>query len=131
MDIQKKLVDNYKKKDKGNVTLICDSHEYVDNYIKEDINCAMYNLGYCPGENKEITTRSQSTLLSISKMLQLLKSGGLITIAIYVGHNEGKKEESIILNYLETLPKDKYGVMLHEYINRSADSPRLAVIEKK
>ena len=64
-------------------------------------------------------------------MLRLLKSGGLITIGIYVGYNEGKKEEGIILDYLRTLPKDKYGVMIHEYINRSATSPKLAVIEKK
>ncbi len=131
MDIQRKLVESYKEKAKENVTLICDSHEYINKYIKEDINCAMYNLGYCPGENKEITTKSQSTLLSISNTLSLLKSGGLITIGIYVGHNEGKKEESIIIDYLRKLPKDKFGVMLHEYINRSATSPRLAVIEKK
>ena len=131
MDIQKKLIDAYMKKEKENVTLICDSHEFIDKYVKENINCVMYNLGYCPGEDKEITTRAQSTLISIKKALSLLKSGGIITIAIYVGHDEGKNEKSVILDYLRTLPKDTYGVMLHEYINRSNISPKLAVIEKK
>ncbi|WP_426349408.1 tRNA (mnm(5)s(2)U34)-methyltransferase [Alloiococcus sp. CFN-8] len=131
MDIQKKLVDAYMKKEKEQVVLLCDTHDKLDQYVKEEINCAMYNLGYCPGEDKEITTMAQSTLVSIKKALSLLKSGGIITIAIYVGHDEGKNEKSVILDYLRTLPKDTYGVMLHEYINRSAISPKLAVIEKK
>ena len=54
-----------------------------------------------------------------------------MAIAIYRGHNEGKEEESCIIQYLRNLPKNKFGVMLHECINRSDKSPLLVIVEKK
>ena len=121
MDIQQKLIDDYKKKkgDEG-VSLYCLSHDAVDTIIHEKIDCAIYNLGYCPGGD----------IGSLRKVLELLNPGGIITIGIYVGHNEGKNEETFIMKYLENLPKKQYGVMVHQYINRSLLSPKLIVIEK-
>lgn len=54
-----------------------------------------------------------------------------MTICIYKGHDEGKKEESCILEYIKTLPKNKFGVMSHSYLNRNKTAPSLIVIEKK
>ena len=54
-----------------------------------------------------------------------------MTIAIYRGHSEGKNEENFIMEYVRNLPKNIYGVMLHEYLNRAKSAPLLIVIEKK
>ena len=91
----------------------------------------MYNLGFLPGGDKEITTLHNTSLESIKEGLKILNSGGLMTICIYRGHYEGKIEESCILEYLKNLPKNKFGVMVQSYLNREDISPLLVVIEKK
>ena len=109
-----------------------DSHHKFDEYVIEDkVNCIMYNLGFLPGSNKEITTLAKTTMKSIEAGLELLDSNGIMTIAIYRGHSEGKNEENFIMEYVRNLPKNIYGVMLHEYLNRAKSAPLLIVIEKK
>lgn len=130
-DIQETACDNYLLKKKTNVTLINDSHHKFLEYIKEEVDCIMYNLGFLPGGNKEITTLHKTSLESITCGLNILKSGGIMTICIYRGHYEGKIEESCILYFLQDLNKREYGVMLHSYLNRDLKAPMLAVIEKK
>lgn len=130
-DIQSTAIENYAKKNKENVILINDSHENITTYIKEDIDVAMFNLGFLPGGDKSITTKSESTIKSINSTLELLRSGGIITIAVYVGHDEGKKESVELLTFISQLPKDIFGVMTHRFVNRNDNAPFLIVIEKK
>lgn len=130
-DVQEEVCINYNEKRKSNVKVINDSHHLFRLYIKEPVDCIMYNLGFLPGGNKEITTLHKTSLESIKTGLEILNSGGIMTICIYRGHNEGKIEETCILEYLKTLPKNSYGVMIQSYLNRQDISPLLAVIEKK
>ncbi|MCR4943293.1 MAG: class I SAM-dependent methyltransferase [Clostridium sp.] len=130
-DIQKQACDNYIEKNIQNVTVINDSHSNFEEYIKEEVDCIMYNLGFLPGGDKTITTMHKSSLKSIKDGLELLASGGIMTICIYTGHDEGKKEESCIMEFLRELPKNKFGVMEHRFINRKNNPPALVVVEKK
>lgn len=130
-DIQLNAVETYKKKSKENTILINDSHENFNVYINGEIDCLVYNLGFLPGGNKSLTTKASSTITSLSCGLSKLKKGGLVTIAVYKGHEEGKKEEAEIMNFAKNLPKDKYAVMLHSFVNRDINAPVLVVIEKK
>lgn len=130
-DIQKEACINYIDKKKDNVNIINDSHHLFKSYINEPVDCIMYNLGFLPGGNKEITTLHDTSLDSIKSGLDILRSGGIMTICIYRGHNEGKIEETCILEYLKTLPKNHFGVMVQSYLNRQDISPLLVVIEKK
>ncbi|OFI07773.1 16S rRNA m(4) methyltransferase [Clostridium acetireducens DSM 10703] len=130
-DIQKEAIDKYACKNKKNVLLIQDSHEELNKYIKEKVNCVIYNLGFLPGGNKEITTKYNSTITSIKSALTLLDSGGFISIAIYTGHTEGKQEEYYIKSLVKNLPKNKFAVLLHTFINRDNNPPSLIIIEKK
>lgn len=130
-DIQKEACDKYKEKNIKNVEVINDSHHLFKKYINEKVDCIMYNLGFLPGGNKEITTLHETSLASIKEGLDILNNGGIMTICIYRGHNEGKIEESCILEYLKNLPKNQFGVMVQSYLNRQDISPLLVVIEKK
>lgn len=130
-DIQKCACDSYEDKNKENVQVVNNSHEYIKDYVLENPDCIMYNLGFLPGGNKEITTMHESSLKSIKDGLEILKSGGIMSVAIYRGHDEGKVEENIIIDYVKRLPKDKYGVMEHCFLNRSETAPILLIIEKK
>jgi hypothetical protein len=129
-DIQEAATQNYLSKNKTNVKVILDSHVYLDNYIHEEVDCIMYNLGYLPGGDKTVTTKSESTIKSLETAVKLLNHNGLITICIYNGHNEGKSERNVILDFANLLPKNEFGVMLHSIINRKG-APELMVIEKK
>lgn len=131
-DIQQEACNNYVNSNKNtNVIVINDSHHKFLNYIKSDVNCITYNLGFLPGGNKEITTLASTTLESIKHGLKILSSGGLMSIAIYRGHTEGLDEESCILKFAKELPRNIYGVMIHKYLNRASTSPTLIIIEKK
>ena len=117
--------------EKENVVIINDSHHKFDNYISEKVDCIVYNLGFLPGGDKQITTLADTSLKSIDAGLELLVSGGIMSIAVYRGHTEGKNEENCIIDYVKNLPKNKYGVMAHTFINRADTSPMLIIIEKK
>jgi len=130
-DIQEEAVNNYKNFEYDNVQCICDSHENIKKHIFENIDVAMFNLGYLPGGDKSITTKHDSSIKAVDSALSLLNEGGIITLAIYHGHDEGKVEKEKILGYLKELDSKRYGVMLHTFHNRSEMAPLLIVIEKK
>ena len=131
-EIQEEACRNYSERKNKNVIVINNSHHLLKRYITEEsVDCVMYNLGFLPGGNKEITTMSETSLSSIIEGLKLLNNGGLMTICLYRGHDEGKEEENVIIPYLKELPKSKFGVMYHEFLNRSEDAPILIVIERK
>lgn len=129
-DIQSEAIKNYNDKNKKNVKAILDSHENFKNYIIEEVDCIVYNLGYLPGANKNITTKVNSTIKSIKDGLELLKKNGLMLIAIYSGHLEGTLEKEAILKLAKSLPTNKYGVLYSDFINRPNNPPSLIVIEK-
>jgi hypothetical protein len=128
-DIQSCAIENYRKGCNTKVTLINDSHKFLNKYIDHKVDCVMYNLGYLPGGDKNITTEVQSTIDSIKTALELLNRSGIITVCIYA-HNEGQKERDCLLEFARGLSKKYYGVMLHNFINRN-NAHELLVIEKK
>ena len=90
----------------------------------------MYNLGFLPGGDKDLTTVYESTLKSIEKALLLLNPQGILTIAIYPGHQAGKLEKEHLLDYCRKLPKHKFGVLYSQFVNRQNNPPELLIIEK-
>lgn len=130
-DIQDKATVSYENKNIENVSVILDSHDKFDVYIKEKVDCIVYNLGYLPGADKNITTKVSSTINSITSGLKLLKPSGMMFIAMYPGHEEGLNEKVEILKLAKQLNTKMYGVLYQEFINRPNNPPCLVVIEKK
>ncbi len=137
-DIQEISVTNTKRllmtsgiENTDNIELILDGHENIEKYIKEQIDCCIFNLGYLPGGSHSIVTRPNTTIRALAAALRLLKSGGIITIAIYYGHEGGKEEKESLLSYLTELPFEAYNVMQWYTINNHNNPPIVVVIEKK
>ncbi len=130
-DIQKEAILNYREKNIHNVSLILDSHENFEKHIRENVDCIVYNLGYLPGGDKSITTKEKSTIKSLESGLNILKENGLMIIALYSGHEEGKYEKDAVLNYCKNLSKKRFGVIYQQFLNRTNNPPSLVVIEKK
>ena len=106
------------------------SHDQIDEYIKENLDLAIYNLGYLPGGNKEITTKYQSTIKSLEKTLDLLNKEGMIILTIYPGHPAGKIESEKIEAYLKDLDQKKYEIIKITYPTRPKNPPYIIVIQK-
>ncbi len=130
-DIQDKAILNYKEKNIKNVSLILDSHESFAKYIKENVDCIVYNLGYLPGSDKSITTKKESTIKSLDSGLNLLDKNALMIIALYSGHEGGKEEKEAVLSYCKNLSKKRFGVIYQQFLNRTNNPPSLVIIEKK
>ena len=106
------------------VRLIQDGHENMDQYVKEssaDVIC--FNFGYLPGGDHNIATKAATSLIAIEKGLNILKNGGMMSLCIYSGGDTGFEEKEQILSYLETLPAEKYTVIVNEYFNRGNEPP--------
>jgi hypothetical protein len=90
----------------------------------------VYNLGYLPGGDKSITTKTESTLASIGSALAILGNVGAVSITCYPGHDEGKKEEEAVLEMASSLPSARWEVRHHRWLNRRR-SPSLLWIRLK
>lgn len=108
-------------------------HEQVEFFLsKEDtISAAIFNLGYLPGGNKNITTQKETTLKSVSAILPFLKIGGLLLLVVYSGHPNGLLEKDALLTYVKELDQSEYTVLLYQFINQKNSPPFLIVIEKR
>ena len=62
-DISNITIKNTKEKvkNKNNVILIHDNHANIDSYVNEDIDCAIYNLGYLPNYDIKSITNKDDT----------------------------------------------------------------------
>jgi hypothetical protein len=134
-DIQQQAVDSTSRrlKDTGcpeNYTLICDSHHRAAEYVEGKIKAGMFNLGWMPGGDHTITTMRATTLPAIETAISLLEHDGIITVAIYPGHEEGDLEGKMVEEYLSTLSKYRYCVTKIKIIN-SPTSPYFFIIESK
>ena len=105
------------------------SHDKVEEYIKEGLDLVVYNLGYLPGGDKEITTKYKTTIKSLEKTLKLLNPQGLIILTIYPGHPAGKIESEELEKFLEKINPKKYAVIKLAYQNRPNNPPYIVVIE--
>lgn len=131
-DIQDQAIINSKNKcsEFSNINFIQDSHANFDNYISNNVDLIMYNLGYLPNSHDElITTTSSSTIDSITSGLKLLNKNKFMILTIYTGHDNGL-EANIVSEFLKTLSNKEYLVMQYQFCNL-ANPPFVMVVEKK
>ena len=68
-----------------------------------------------------INTRKR--LMALSKSLDLLQKGGLISLCIYSGGDSGFEERNSVLAWLKELNPHKYLVIRSDYYNRPNNPP--------
>ncbi|EIV7667147.1 class I SAM-dependent methyltransferase [Listeria monocytogenes] len=135
-DIQQVAVDATKARLENagvssQVELVCASHARIPAYTSRPVRATIFNLGYLPGGDKEITTTADSTLESIGHLMQLLEVGGVIILVIYHGHPAGKLEKDAVVTFCEAIPQQDFHVLSYQFINQKNDAPFVIVIEKR
>ena len=112
-------------------TLICDGHQKLAEYVKEPLDAAVFNLGWLPGSPHACTTQVDTTLQATEAALSLLKPGGVLTICVYPGHEEGTRERGALLQWAGALDDGVYDAMAQEYLNIRKKPPLLIAVTKR
>jgi 16S rRNA C1402 N4-methylase RsmH len=60
--------------------------------IRGGIKAVLFNLGYLPGGDKQIITRSGTTVAALNASLEWLAPDGVISVIAYTGHPGGRDE---------------------------------------
>lgn len=94
-------------------------------------SAVIFNLGYLPGGDKTVTTRRKDTLKAAAQALELIRPGGIVTLVLYSGHLEGKREKAALLEMAENLPSDRYHAVYTSLLNQKKDPPEVLFITKK
>ena len=117
--------------DSGRIKLICDSHASIHTYVSSPIDVAVFNLGYLPGSDKTVTTRSETTSDALSCCLDRLSTGGLICITVYSGHPGGREEKEELLKTAESLDPGIYHAAYISMINQPSAPPEILLVTRK
>lgn len=114
----------------GMAQLFLTSHEHMADHVPPGIRLAAFNLGWLPGSDKQVTTRTDSTLKALESALSLLAPFSLLVVCIYPGHPEGEREQAAILNWAARLSPKACTVLWHQFLNGGPGAPSCLVVEK-
>ena len=135
---KKKLLKSTKKRlEKENlsdrVKLILDGHENMDKYVEviKRFSCVLFNLGYLPRADHNIITKPDTTIKAIKHSLNLLKPHGVISIAIYTGHEGGMDEKNSVYDFVKNLDQSEFNVLECGFINQINNPPQTSFNRKE
>tara|TARA_R110002124_G_scaffold64694_3_gene176527 strand:+ start:3367 stop:3924 length:558 start_codon:yes stop_codon:yes gene_type:complete len=134
-DVQQSALNNAAERlgDRPEVTLLHAGHETLAESLAErnepSVAAVMFNLGYLPGADKTIVTRSETTLAALRQALALLKPGGTVTMVLYPGHSGGGQEAADLLGFAQALA-DGFLTSRCQRLNASDPAPELLVFER-
>ena len=111
-------------------SLFHSGHEHMKENVPHPVRAVMFNLGWLPGGDHQITTRLQTTLAAVEQGLELLLPGGVLLICVYPGHAEGAREREALLSFLSSLPPQRFNVLRQAFLNAGPGAPECLVVQK-
>ncbi|MBO4837238.1 MAG: DUF4298 domain-containing protein [Clostridia bacterium] len=134
-DIQPAAVDATRKRlaeadMEHRARLFCLGHEEMARTVPGPVKAVVFNLGWLPGGDHGITTRSETTLQAVSQALDLLSPGGVLVLCAYPGHPEGDREREELSRYFAALPPQRYNVLQHAFLNAGPGAPLCYAVQK-
>lgn len=92
----------------GSHTDIC---EIADGGVPSAI---IFNLGYLPGGDRALITRTEQTLPALAAAVEILRPGGCLAVICYPGHLGGDAEAIAVENFISSarnLRTARYGLI--------------------
>ena len=102
-----------------------DAHEWL---AGRPLRAAVFNLGYLPGGDHAITTRTESTLHALQVTLDHLEPGGRLVIVRYPGHEEGLRESEAVQEWASALGRP-FVAARYDLLNRPNRPPGLTLVD--
>jgi predicted methyltransferase len=129
----KRLVSAAEKEALALVTLLHTGHENMATNIAREhhgqIAAIMFNLGYLPGASQDVITQPSTTLAALEAALKLLRSGGVLTIVVYPGHEGGGQEADAVQAWAAGVPPSLAQTILYRFPQKAA-APYLIALNK-
>lgn len=127
-DIQERACRNTKTRLSGfqNFQVIQDSHQNVQKYCSK-CDLAIYNLGYLPHGDKNITTNYHEVIHSLQELMAMHTR--YIFLTVYVGHTAGKEEKVFVEKFLRQVDQQEYNIIKYEFINQKNEAPYVISLE--
>lgn len=115
-----------------NATIFQSSHDRIDQLIESTVSFsgAIFNLGYLPGGDHNITTTYASTMSAIQQIAARIVKHGQIILVVYSGHPQGQEEKTVLFERLSKWNQDEFQVLHYGFINQINHPPFLLIIEK-
>ena len=111
-------------------TLLLAGHETMAQHVRAPVQAVMFNLGWLPGAEHAVTTKTDTTLAAVRAAVELIAPGGIVTVCVYPGHEEGMSELHALRQFAAGLDVRWFNVLVHSFINASVQTPQLILIQK-
>lgn len=134
-DVQQEALDRTRERLReagceARVTLLLAGHETMAEHVPGPVAAVMFNLGWLPGALHAVTTKTDTTLRAVEAAVGLLAPGGVVTVCVYPGHEEGGRELAALLDYAGALSVRRFNVLHHAFLNAPAHTPQLILVQK-
>ena len=114
------------------VGFIHGSHATLSDHVRPGTAAAVvFNLGYLPGGDHALITRSEETLLALGQALVVLKAGGLLAIVCYPGHPGGDEESAAVLAWSKALERSSFETEIIRREGTLRPAPFLVMVRKQ
>ena len=111
-------------------TLLLAGHETMADHVSGPVQAVMFNLGWLPGAEHIVTTKKDTTIKAVGAALDLIAPGGIVTVCVYPGHEEGTRELEALKEYVSGLSVRTFNVLYHSFVNASSQTPQLFLIQR-
>ena len=116
----------------ANVHPVMQSFVSMSDHIPEkSASAVVFNLGYLPGGDHSVTTVADTTLEGLEAALRTIRPGGIVTVVMYDGHEEGAEEKKAVLEWAEKLDQSRYHVAYVSLLNQKKHPPKILWITRK
>jgi len=127
-DVQQVALDAAKSRvgDAGWVKYVHESHSKMEDHAAVgSVAAILFNLGYLPGENHELTTETAETLMALEIATRLLKPGGMLSVICYPGHPAGAAEAAAVEPWMTALAMHGWRVAKYGAVGTRRAAPFL------
>ncbi len=111
------------------VEFVLAGHESMREFVREPVDCIMFNFGYLPTGDKNITTNAETSISALEGAKGLLKCGGALSLMCYPGHPAGALETQAIKDWFLSLGDD-WSIETHLAKSPKPSAPILFLLKR-
>ncbi len=106
------------------VQVVQDCHSRMEQYAAPGtVDGIMFNFGWLPGGDHTKFSQPDTSLAAVQAGLTLLRPGGVMSLCLYYGRENGTAERDALLQWLPTIDHRRYTVIRCDFSNRTGDVP--------
>ena len=95
----------------------------------------VFNLGWLPGSDKTVMTTAETTARALRAAERAVRAGGCVSVTLYPGHDEGRREEESVLAHATALPQGEWSVHYIQWLNQRSKrsgirAPSLVLLQR-